>query len=250
MRRAEAYGRSMVRGALPLVGLLILGTGVAVAGERPPTVVELFTSEGCNSCPPADALLGELLKRNDVIALSYHVDYWDYLGWKDTFASKLTTDRQRSYGASLGSNYVYTPQMVIGGTTDAVGSDAQAVSEAIAKREQSPDNVPVMVSEPAAGKILVSVPSAKVKRDAVLWLVRYDSKHTVAIQRGENSGSSITYYNVVRDIEKLGHWDGQATAINVDPASLGAAEHALVLLQTGGTGPIIGSAKLPDHSGS
>jgi hypothetical protein len=240
----------MYKSLFVLVGGLLCAAAPAVAEDRAATVVELFTSEGCNSCPPADALLGELVKRGDVIALSYHVDYWDYLGWKDSFASKVTTDRQRAYGRSLGSNYVYTPQMVIGGVADAVGSDHEAVDRAIATRAKSGTHLPLTITQGSNGKIVVDLPGAKSKGEAVLWLVRYDSKHSVTIERGENSGSTLTYYNVVRDIAKLGSWNGQATQVALGPAALDGADHALVLLQADGTGPILGYAKLPDHGGS
>ncbi|HUN52011.1 MAG TPA: DUF1223 domain-containing protein [Candidatus Sulfotelmatobacter sp.] len=240
----------MYRSLAIIAGGLLLGVAPAAAEDHAATVIELFTSEGCSSCPPADAYFGELAKRSDVIALSYHVDYWDYLGWKDSYASKIMTERQRAYGQSLGSNYVYTPQMVIGGAADAVGSDRVAVNRAIALREKSAVHIPLAVSQAKDGKLIVEVPSAKTKHDAVLWLIRYDSKHSVAIEHGENSGSTLTYYNVVRNIEKLGSWNGQATKIDVDPATLSDADHALVLLQTDGTGPILGYARLPDRSGS
>jgi hypothetical protein len=240
----------MYKRVFVVAGGLLCGLAPATAEDHAATVVELFTSEGCNSCPPADAYLGELIKRGDVMALSYHVDYWDYLGWKDSYASKLMTERQQAYGQSLGSNYVYTPQMVIGGAADAVGSDRDAVARAIALRAKTAVHVPLAISQGSDGKITIGVPSAKTKNDAVLWLVRYDDKHSVAVERGENGGSTLTYYNVVRDIEKLGSWNGQAAEITVEPAALGGAEHALVLLQTDGTGPILGYAKLPDRGGS
>ena len=239
----------MYKSLLFLVGSLIC-VAPAMAEDRTATVIELFTSEGCNSCPPADAYLGELVKRSDVMALSYHVDYWDYLGWKDSFASKVTTDRQRAYGRSLGSNYVYTPQMVIGGTADAVGSDHDAVAQAIAARAKVAPHLPLTITQGSNGKITVGLPGAKAKGDAVLWLVRYDAKHSVAIEHGENSGSTLTYYNVVRDIEKLGSWNGQAKEVAVEATALDGADHALVLLQADGTGPILGYAKLPDRGGS
>jgi hypothetical protein len=240
----------MYKSLFLLAGVFVTSSVPASAQDHAATVVELFTSEGCNSCPPADAFLGDLVKRGDVLALSYHVDYWDYLGWKDSFASKVTTDRQRAYGRSLGSNYVYTPQMVIDGAADAVGSDHDAVAKAIAEHAKSAAHIPLTITEGSNGKIVVNLPGSKSKNDAVLWLVRYDAKHSVAIERGENSGSTLTYYNVVRDIEKLGSWNGQAAKVALDPAALEGAEHALVLLQTDGTGPILGYAKLPDHGGS
>ncbi|HYM29783.1 MAG TPA: DUF1223 domain-containing protein [Candidatus Cybelea sp.] len=213
------------------------------AADKPPTVVELFTSEGCNSCPPADAFLGDLVKRTDVLALSYHVDYWDYLGWKDTWASKELTDRQRAYGRSLGSRYVYTPQMVIGGTIDVVGSDRGAVEGGIERAPRG--DVSMNVARGADGRLWIDLPAAAKHAEAALWLVKFDQEHSVAIERGENAGHTLIYYNVVRDIHRIGTWNGAAEKIAVDPASLAGADHAAVLLQADGEGKILAAQKLP-----
>ena len=131
-----------------------------------------------------------------------------------------------------------------GGAADAVGSDSDAVPRAIALREKTAVHIPLAISHGSNGKLIVEVPSAKTRHDAVLWLIQYDSKHSVAIEHGENSGSTLTYYNVVRNIERLGSWNGQATKVDIDPATLNDADHALVLLQSDGTGPILTSASL------
>jgi hypothetical protein len=249
---AERIFTGMRTQLIALSGILLaVGMNHAMAADRPLTVVELFTSEGCNSCPPADAYLGKLVQRDDVLALSYHVDYWDYLGWKDTLSSKVLTERQYAYRQSLGSSYVYTPQMVIGGATHASGGDEEAVDAAIAKAEKaSAMTATVNAARGPDGTITVSLAAGKAGGNAVLWLVRYDDEHAVTIERGENAGSTIAYRNVVRDISKLGKWDGKATEVTVDPTALNGADHAVVLLQANGNGPILGCAKLPKKQGS
>jgi len=245
------YGSAMNKRVFAFAALLFgLAGGAADAADRPLTVVELFTSEGCNSCPPADAYLGILGKRPDLLALSFHVDYWDYLGWKDTFAFHEATERQRAYSASLGSRYVYTPQLVIGGRSHAVGSDQGAVDDAIAEVAAHAHPVDLSVQKSADGKMLVGLPSAPAKGKAVVWLMRFDGKHDVKIGGGENGGKTLTYYNVVRDVRQIGSWNGAAEQIAIDPASLRGTEHCAVLLQENGSGAILGAARLPDLPGS
>ncbi len=223
----------------------------AVAGDQPvpasvsdqPVVVELFTSQGCNSCPPAEALLGELAKRRDVLPLAFHVDYWDYIGWKDPFGSPDATDRQERYSHALGLNMVYTPQMVIDGARDAVGSDQAAVTTAIAAAAVEP-KLKLVVLRDDQGKYKVDIPAGDPgKEPATVWLALFDHAHKTDVQRGENAGQTLVEFNVVREWHKIGMWDGKPTeiALNLTPES-DEYDACAVLLQLGGNGPIRGAA--------
>lgn len=197
----------------------LLAIPPALAGPaHPKGVVELFTSQSCSSCPPADAVLARLAARDDVIALSYHVDYWNYLGWRDTFSARKFTDRQYGYAKTFGRGSVYTPQMVIDGRDAAIGSDEAVVEEklkALADGGKGPA-VPITASQ-SAGKITIKVGAGGGNAD--LLLVYFDKKATVAIGKGENSGKTITYWHVVRDVQTVGMWDGKTMSV-VMPASV------------------------------
>ncbi len=221
------------------------GLSAARAQSAPPTVVELFTSQGCNSCPPADAYLGELSQRGDVLALSFHIDYWDYLGWKDTFASPQTTERQRDYGRSLRTRYIYTPQMVIGGVREVVGSKHAKVEREIDRvRSLGTAWVPIEVTVEDDGQVIVQISAGKSGEEAAVWLVRYNSRQEVEIDRGENAGKTLIYHNVVRDITRIGRWQGQAMEIRLAAAALreGGLDSCAVLLQAEGAGAILGAS--------
>ncbi len=220
---------------------------VDVCAQQNPTVVELFTSQGCSSCPPADTFLGELAERDDLIALSYHIDYWDYIGWKDTFATSETTARQHAYGRTLSQRYVYTPQMVIGGRDHAVGSKRHAVLAAI-------DGLGLVAGAPdmrlvtsADGTMKIKIAPGQVSQPADIWLVEYDRRHQVAIRRGENRGRTLEYHNVVRGLTRLGHWDGGSTELKADikASKANGRDGCVVIVQEAGGGPILSAVKLP-----
>ena len=220
----------------------------AVAGERL-TVVELYTSQGCNSCPPADAILGELVARDDVIALSFHIDYWDYLGWKDTFSSAAATKRQKQYARFLGSRGVYTPQMVIGGAAHAVGSNRGRVEELIETVAARPGpEIDVSVAAGAPGEVLVRIAGAEITstRKFAIWLARFDDARTVPIERGENAGRTITYHHIVRDIERIGWWKGEALELSLGLEDLraGGRDGCVIIVQQGSHGRIVGAAEM------
>lgn len=181
----------------------------ARAAERP-ILVELFTSEGCSSCPPADALLQELAGRGDVLALSMHVDYWDGLGWKDQFASAALTARQREYTKLLDLATVYTPQMVIDGSWQAVGSDRAAVNEALAaaSHHRAGPAATVSMSGGQARIRLAPDPAVAAGAPASVTLIGFDRRATDAVRGGENDGRTITYVDVVRGIERIGEFRG------------------------------------------
>jgi len=216
-------------------------------------VVELFTSQGCSSCPPADKLFGKYVDRTDLLALSYNVDYWDYLGWKDTLASPDNTERQRNYAQARGDGQVYTPQAVIDGRTHAVGSNQAQIDAALAKYS---DGLPVHLSLSSTGDaVTVNIdaadPAAKAAMPhATLWLVMYDRSVTVPIGRGENSGRTITYNNVVRKLRPIAMWKGEPMSVDLPKSEIKQADvnRCAVLLQAetkdGLPGPILGAATI------
>jgi hypothetical protein len=200
----------------------------AAAGE-PRAVVELFTSQGCSSCPPADRLMGQLAQDPSLVTLSLPVDYWDYLGWKDTLALHSNSNRQRDYAVTRGDRQVYTPQAVINGVVHALGSDKAAIENAIARtrRSAAPLTLPVELSV-ADGKVTVHVPAAENEhRSGEVWLFPVTSKAHVKIGRGENRGRTLTYYNVVRRWVHLGDWNGKAEDFSIPLAKLSAADFSL-----------------------
>ena len=186
---------------------LALGATPGKAGDRP-IVVELFTSEGCSSCPPADALLAELAKRPDVLALSLHVDYWDRLGWKDPFSSPAATDRQNRYAELLGLATVYTPQIVVDGRWQAVGSEREAVEHALERAQRSRGQVPVaLIADHDRARIDMG-PGGEDARPASVLLFAFDRRQVSAVKRGENGGRTLAHVDVVRGIQEVGRFDG------------------------------------------
>ncbi|OAN77115.1 hypothetical protein A8B78_14760 [Jannaschia sp. EhC01] len=208
-----------------------------------PVVVELFTSQGCSSCPPADALLGELAEREDVIALALHVDYWDYIGWADTFATDAFTQRQHAYGQAAGSTVVYTPQMVIGGVDHVIGNRAMDVADTIAAHRSTPNPVSVETASSQSGwqvrAIWVGEGQAP---QMVVQVVTYSPEEHVDITRGENAGLSTAYHNVVRSWQVVSDWSG-AQAFEAEVRPTGELPH-VVIVQTDGFGAILGAARL------
>ena len=216
-------------------------------------VVELFTSQGCSSCPSADKLFGSYAGRTDLLALSYNVDYWDYLGWKDTLASADNTERQRNYAQARGDGQVYTPQVVVDGRTHVVGSNGADIDQTLAKY---PDGLPVPLSLSSTGDaITVTIgaagPAAKAEMPhANLWLVMYDRAVAVPIERGENSGRTITYSNVVRKLRPIAMWKGESMSVDLPKSEIKHADvnRCAVLLQAetkdGLPGPILGAATI------
>jgi hypothetical protein len=196
-----------------LVVSICLGLAAArvEAGERP-IVVELFTSEGCSSCPPADALLVELASRPEVLALSFHVDYWDRLGWKDPFSSPLATERQRRYAELLGLATVYTPQIVVDGRWQAVGSDRAEVQRALDSARHDRNEVPVTLAVDHGHARIRLGPGADAAAASVL-LIGFDRRHVTAVERGENSGRTLPHVDVVRGLEEVAQFNGQASEI-------------------------------------
>ena len=230
----------------PLLAALLACVPAAVRADDPKVVLELFTSQGCSSCPSADAFLGELADtRDDVVALSFHVDYWNYLGWEDRFATAETTARQRTYAKELGIAYVYTPQLVIDGVRHVTGSDRDAVTSGIGKaKAREARRVPVDLESSAPGQLRV-----RIGNDESYWgaatilLVAVDRRHTTPVDAGENHGRMLVNYNVVRDFRPIGTWSGKAMTLELDPPTpRGRGEGSAVLVQEkGGRGRILGA---------
>ncbi len=200
----------------------------ASAGE-PRAVIELFTSQGCSSCPAADKVLGELSRDPTLVTLSLPVDYWDYLGWKDTLALHGHSNRERAYADTRGDREVYTPQVVVNGIVHVLGSDKAAIEQAIAQTRQSaaPLTLPVTIAV-ADGKVSVNVPAANGENaSAEVWLCPITGKAQVAIERGENRGHTLAYTNVVRRWVKLGDWSGKAETFSLPVAELADADFSL-----------------------
>jgi hypothetical protein len=218
------------------------------AKARRPVVVELYTSQGCSSCPPADALLGQLASRKDVVALSLPVTYWDMLGWRDTLASDANTRRQKAYAKELGRGGVYTPQMIIDGVKDVVGSREQAVESAIAARMADAQAIPVdLGGNRQQVHIEIGEAADRGEHDATIWMFRIVPQATVSIGDGENGGRTITYHNVVREIKAVGTWKGQPVTVNLPRAEAGSPRDGIaVVVQQGGYGRVVGAA-LIDH---
>ncbi|HEY9539293.1 MAG TPA: DUF1223 domain-containing protein [Kiloniellaceae bacterium] len=213
------------------------------AGETRPVVVELFTSQGCSTCPPADALLTELADQPGVLALSFHVDYWDYIGWEDPFATAEYTERQRDYVAKLGLRYVYTPQMVIDGRRNVVGTNRPEVTRAIEEATAAAPIVDVTLDDAGGGRARLTAGTAPAEA-ATVWLITFDDDHDTTIARGENGGRALHNSNVVRALSTLGTWSGEAVTFPLDFAAAKAAGRGgcAVVVQQGRGGPIIGAA--------
>ncbi|NRB01815.1 MAG: DUF1223 domain-containing protein [Rhodobacteraceae bacterium] len=213
----------------------------AQADGTNPVVVELYTSQGCSSCPPADALLHEIANRDDVIALALHVDYWDYIGWKDEFADPLHTKRQKDYAVIGGRRSIYTPQMIINGRTTIIGTKPMALAEAISKYGAAPTPVSLNVQR-AGGDLQIAATSDGATGSLVVQMVHYQPERNVAIKRGENAGHTFTYANVAQDWTVLAEWNGVAPFELSVPLA-----HDLplaVIVQDGPTGPILAARKL------
>jgi hypothetical protein len=235
--------------------LLFLPVLVAPAcADDLPVVVELFTSQGCSSCPPADKYLGELAKRPGLIALAFHVEYWNYIGWTDPYSRPWATRRQREYAVSLKQPFVYTPEMVIDGEAAGVGSE-QAKIEALI-RAAAARNVPhpsLLLHWRSDGALLANVGDGKSPpgRPATLWLVGYDGLHTTRVLTGENEGETAWDHHAVRSFRRLGSWAGwsEQFIVPAEEAQHLGNEGAAVLLQEDGTGPILAAASIamPKH---
>lgn len=223
-----------------LAALLALGTPVA-AGENL-VVVELFTSQGCSSCPPADGIFGEIAQRDDVLALALHVDYWDYIGWKDEFADPAFTARQKAYAYAHAKSSIYTPQMIVGGQDVLVGLKPMTLADLIQDHGAKPAQVD-LTARRDGNRIDVEVTDAARHVPMLIELVTYIPKRTVSITRGENAGRTLDYHNIVATWTRLGEWSGEGTfraTVTVD-----SDNSVAVLVQEKGPGAIVAAARAP-----
>lgn len=229
----------MLRKTSPILAVAAVLLSAGAASSAPPAqpvVVELFTSQGCSSCPPADVALAQVADRPDVIALSFGVTYWDNLGWKDTFARREFTERQRAYAQRMG-HAPYTPEVIAGGRADSVGNSRSIIEGLIARARG-----------PAATSITADLDSADVaagvapRGGADVWLVRYDPRTVrVPVRAGENTGKTLPIRNVVRSLTRLGQWDGAAASFRYPVATDGL--ESVVIVQTRDGGPILAAAR-------
>ncbi|MBO6781660.1 MAG: DUF1223 domain-containing protein [Alphaproteobacteria bacterium] len=245
------------RGFVRAFAGLLLGLGIsaapAAAGE-PVTVVELFTSQGCPSCPSADAFLGELADRDDVLALSLHVDHWNFMGWQDPFASELFSARQQRYLNQHGLPYVYTPQIVVDGVFQASGNKPLTVLAGIEQaRATSDERFEIQLDRISDTQVRVRIPDvpARYRGEAELVLVRFDDKHVTEVTKGENRGRTIVNHHVVRLMRPVARWNGAPVDVVVSLQDIAGAAPAYcaVFLQERGQRRILGAAMV-DMRGS
>ena len=247
MRRSPRLSASAVA-ALAIIAVVQPGMAEP-ATSAPKAVLELFTSQGCSSCPPADALLAELGKRPGYVTLSYSVDYWNYLGWRDTLSSPANSGRQRDYARMRGDGMVYTPQVVVDGILHVNGSNEAAIEMAMRNAAQRLHDVSVPVNMHAEGDTLVigigAAPDNSDKRSATIWLAIAKDEATVAISRGENRGKTLSYYHPVKELTPIGMWVGEAMTLRLplkDLKTMGG-DCLVALLQVENAGPILGAAQ-------
>lgn len=225
--------------------IIALAANPANAGQDI-VVIELFTSQGCVACPPADKVMLKLANEEGVVALSWPVDYWDYLGWKDTFATAANTARQAGYNDAMGKNGVYTPQVVINGRVQAVGSRENEI-RALIEEQKAHGTLKLDVTlDGDRGNLVIDVSAGLTDADTSIWLILYDDQQVVDIQYGDNRGRLLRYANIVRDAKFVGPWTGKQMRIPIDMEKVAevGADCIAVLVQEGNSGPILGATKI------
>jgi hypothetical protein len=242
MRRSPRLSASAV------AALAVIALAEPVMAEPKP-VLELFTSQGCSSCPPADALLAQLGKKPGYVTLSYSVDYWNYLGWRDTLSSAANSDRQRDYARMRGDGSVYTPQVVVDGILHVNGANEAAIEMAMRNAAKRLEDVRVPVNMHAEGDTLVigigAAPEKSDQRSATIWLAVAQDDATVSITRGENRGKTLSYHHPVKELTPIGMWVGDAMTLRLplkDLKTMGG-DCLVALLQVENAGPILGAAQ-------
>ena len=245
MKKIQSIFWPGILGCLIACGVT-LNVAVASSGHNDSIVVELFTSQGCSSCPPAEAFLQELAGRDDVIALEFHVDYWDYIGWHDPFADPSFTNRQKNYVRQLGNRYVYTPQMIVDGSGDVVGSRRRDVEQAIveARRARKTDRPEIVLNHTGEGIEISISPVGDTDGDYVVNLVGFDRIRETHVTRGENSGKILRNARVVRSVTDLGSWAGGKFEFLVNHVDLIGNGGCAVLVQEKGSGRVLTAAQL------
>jgi hypothetical protein len=234
--------RHIVSAAFGVLASLMPSASVQAETSTPVVVVELYTSQGCSSCPPADDFFAELTREPMVIPLALHVDYWDYIGWTDTFADAKFTARQKAYARDIGTRTIYTPQMIIGGLDRVEGNNPTAVASLLMKHLTGAHPVTLTVRRDGSHLVIEAMTDRPLDRTARVQLVRYVPEKTVDIARGENAGRSVTYHNIVTSWQVVGEWDGQAPLqLNAD---FPGGAPGVVILQSEGPANILAAAKI------
>ena len=224
-------------------GLVVACGPVFAEGPATPgIVVELYTSQGCSSCPPADEYLKRLAETPGVIALALHVDYWDYIGWTDKFGNPRNTARQKAYAHAVGSNTIYTPQMIVGGVDRVEGSDPAMVEAAIRRHQSSAPTVELHLTRKAGQVVIGAEASPLLSAPVHVQMVRYHPLAKVQIENGENAGRTMDYANIVTAWSVLGEWDGKSN-LNLTAAAEGE-DAVVVILQAEGPGEIVAASSL------
>jgi hypothetical protein len=231
MRQLLTWGFALCSAVLPMA-----------QAKADPVVVELFTSQGCSSCPAADELLRQLAARDDVIALALHIDYWDYIGWKDDFANPAFTRRQKAYAHAQGNKMIYTPQMIVDGADDVVGNRAMDVAELVAHHLADKVEPVDLEIERDSSVLSIEVEAETQLGEADVFVVRYAPEETVDVLRGENAGKRLTYTHIVTDWQKVARWDG-ANALDVE-VPIEGDQPIVVLVQADKNGPILAAARI------
>ena len=233
----------MLRGIITgIVGLWLATGGQAMAQGVAGVVVELYTSQGCSSCPPADAYLTELDAKPGVIALALHVDYWDYIGWADAFANPKYTTRQKAYAKAGGSNTVYTPQMIVGGMDRVEGTDPAKVEGNIRRQQLAARNVTLTLTRDGGTVVVFATADPPLTGPLQVQLVRYNPKATVKIEYGENAGMVMDYTNIVTSWARVGEWSGAGDLRLALP--IAGNDPVVVILQAAGPGRIFAASVL------
>ena len=226
-----------------------LGLASPLWAQNSPVVIELYTSQGCASCPPADELLNELVGHDGILPLALHVDYWDYIGWADTFGKSAFSARQKSYARKMGRKSVYTPQMVIGGIDDVQGNATMKVMGLVAEHRMNPFGdgmVSVTITARPAGGVAITARSrCALEVETDVQLVSYQDRATVEITAGENAGREITYRNIVTNWNVIDTWDGTEPFTHAVTSDLPDGTGLAVIVQQQGVGPILGAARYP-----
>jgi hypothetical protein len=223
-------------------GLWLCLAGSVLAQGKPGVVVELYTSQGCSSCPPADEFMAELAQADGVIALSLHVDYWDYIGWEDSFAQSRFTDRQKAYARASGSRMIYTPQMIVGGTDRVEGHTPETVVRKIGKHMNRISPVRLSITRDGDTVVIRAEANPPLDYGTRVQLVRYLPSATVTIERGENAGRTVVYSNVVTSWEVVGEWPGQSPLELLADAP--GDDPVVVIVQRDGPSEILAAARL------
>jgi hypothetical protein len=237
----EGIGKHDMRQFVSAACGLWIACAAPVAAEQV-VVVELYTSQGCSSCPPADDFVAMLASDPRIIPLALHVDYWDYIGWADNFAQAKFTDRQRAYARDIGSRSIYTPQFIIGGMDRIEGYSPEETAEQLHRHLSADAVVDLTVVRQGNSLVIRAVAEPPLTSPVRVQIVRYKPQETVTIERGENAGKTITYHNIVTSWDSVGEWSGQEPLSITAPMEGG--EPAVVILQNAGPASIVAAQRI------